>query len=124
MFNPDSPSYIKKNPIHPINNWDTSNVTNMKQTFYNTNYNGDISNWDTSNVTDMSYIFGNGKFSSDVSNWDVSNVTNMNNMLYDNRTFNIDLTGWCVEKIKSKPTGFDKDAYLPVSKQPIWGACP
>ena len=41
-----------------INDWNTSNVTDMSHLFYDkAEFNEDISKWDTSNVTDMSYMF-------------------------------------------------------------------
>ena len=62
----------------PMNNWDTSNVTNMGEMFSTNNeFNQDISNWDTSNVTQMWIMFRNATaFNQDISNWDVSNVIN------------------------------------------------
>ena len=46
-------------------------------------FNGDISKWDVSNVEDMSNIFYYSQFTGengDLSNWDVSNVINMLSM--------------------------------------------
>nr|WP_307918200.1 BspA family leucine-rich repeat surface protein [Mycoplasmopsis bovis] len=38
-----------------IENWDTSNISNLSETFsYAENFNQDLSNWKTTNVTDMS----------------------------------------------------------------------
>ena len=37
----------------PIENWDISEVKNMKNAFYQTTLNPDISRWDVSTVTDM-----------------------------------------------------------------------
>ena len=37
----------------PIENWDVSEVTNMKNAFYQTTLNPDISRWDVSAVRDM-----------------------------------------------------------------------
>ena len=39
---------------------------------------GSIENWDTSDVTNLAYVFYNyAKFNADISKWDVSSVTNM-----------------------------------------------
>ena len=71
-----------------VSNWDTSNVTNLKQLFSGCKKltTLDVSNWDTSKVTDMSYMF-NGEWvdglnltTLDVSSWDTSKVTNMSYM--------------------------------------------
>ena len=40
-------------------------------------FNGDISQWDVSNVKDMSNMFFASDFKGDISKWNVSNVTNM-----------------------------------------------
>jgi len=36
-----------------ISEWDTSQVKNLKNVFYNTPFNEDLSKWDVSSVTDM-----------------------------------------------------------------------
>ena len=42
----------------PLNNWDTSNVTNMGWMFvYAEAFNQPLNNWDTSNVTNMGWMF-------------------------------------------------------------------
>ena len=37
----------------PLNNWNTSNVTNMSSMFVGTPFNQDISNWNVSKVTEF-----------------------------------------------------------------------
>ena len=72
-----------------LDNWDTSNVTEMYGMFYDTGYNattwdiGNLRNWDTSKVTDMGYMFYYAGYKAsyllNLSNWNVRNVTSYNN---------------------------------------------
>ena len=78
-----------------ISQWDVSNVTDMRHMFAYTHFNGDISQWDVSNVINMKEMFACSKFNGNISNWDVSNVENMNGMFYDS-VFNGDLSKWNV----------------------------
>ncbi len=69
-----------------LNNWDTSQVTNMHGMFYNmkniTEIKG-LKDLKVSNVTNMCDIFnGNILSTLDLSNWDTSQVTNMQGMFY------------------------------------------
>ncbi|PPE05678.1 hypothetical protein MCORR_v1c07060 [Mesoplasma corruscae] len=87
--------------IEGIENWDTSNVTNMSYMFNGAStFNSNISNWDTSKVTDMSYMFNNASsFNSNISNWDTSSVTNMGTMFGSALNFNQDLS---TKKVKDQ----------------------
>ena len=77
--------------------WDTTNVTNMSEVFYNAqgfNYAG-IDNWNTSNVTDMSKMFAyTDSFNQSLNQWDTSNVTNMSEMFRGAQAFNSDISNW------------------------------
>ena len=43
---------------HPLDSWNTSQVTDMSSMFCETNYfDYSLNNWDTSNVTNMSSMF-------------------------------------------------------------------
>ena len=79
----------------PIEQWNTSQVTNMSDIFENDEYfNENISQWDVSSVTDMSCMFsGASSFNQDVSGWDVSNVTDMRCMFSGASSFNQDVSG-------------------------------
>ena len=76
-----------------ISEWDVSSVKNMSGMFYASTFTGDISDWDVSNVTDMSYMFYASKFNGDISNWDVSNVENMYNV-FDRSPLQINPPAW------------------------------
>ncbi|QVK02978.1 BspA family leucine-rich repeat surface protein [Mycoplasma mycoides] len=60
--------------IFGIENWDTSHIVNMYQTFFGAKkFNGDISKWNTSNVKNFDYMFSwTELFNRDLSKWDVS----------------------------------------------------
>ncbi len=108
------------NVVPDVSNWNTGNVTNMKQMFFHYGHESetfnavpDVSKWDTGNVTDMSHMFEEyGKNSTalntvpNVSKWNTGNVTNMYQMFngYGNISSNIscvlDLSGWDLSKIK------------------------
>ncbi|MCD8189417.1 MAG: DUF285 domain-containing protein [Clostridiales bacterium] len=64
-----------------LSGWDTANVTDMGGLFYNCTLleSLDLSGWDTANVTDMSYLFFNcsALTSLNLSKWNTSSVTTM-----------------------------------------------
>ena len=84
-----------------IENWNTSQVTSMINTFQNnTTFNNDISNWDTTNVTSMNYMFNNTNlFNIDISNWNVYNVNSMVNMFASALAFNQNLNNWKINNV-------------------------
>ena len=80
-------------------NWDTSNIKNMSNMFYNCNNltTLDVSNFDTSKVTDMGWMFYSCKSLTtlDVSNFDMHNVTTIDSMFSDcNSIESLDMTNW------------------------------
>ena len=75
-------AYTKVKHIIGLENWDVSNVKNMREMFWGCkNFNSDLSKWDVSNVEDMEGMFmGCKNFNCNLSNWDVSGVGDMENM--------------------------------------------
>ena len=85
-----------------------------------------INEWDTSKVTDMSYLFQRlGAFNEDIGNWDVSSVTSMRYMFEYADEFDKDLTCWNVNSVVDK-SNFAKgdDMKLSTCKQPYFNGVP
>ena len=98
--------------LSALSDWDSSNVTNMENMFFNTGSYASTfvlnpSSWDTSNVTDMSYMFtsvgsSSTVFTLDVSSWDTSNVTDMSGMFSEVGSA---ATTWSIGDLASWETG-------------------
>jgi len=85
-----------------INDWDVSNVTNMRAMFQAALlFNQPLNDWDVSNVGNMSDMFsGAESFNQPLDNWDVSNVRNMRSMFSSARSFNQPLDSWDVSNVR------------------------
>lgn len=92
----------------PIGEWDTPNVTDMGQMFQSTPFNQDISEWDTSSVTDMYGMFDSSSFNQPIGIWDVSNVRLMGKMFYFT-TFDQDISDWDVSNVENMDGMFSED---------------
>ena len=82
---------------------DTSLIINMSELFKESkrlDFSG-IETWDTSNVIDMHDMFFNcRKFNSDISKWNVYNIENMACMFFGNEEFNQYIGDWNVSNVK------------------------
>ena len=89
------------NKYGDINNWDTSEVTDMSKLFLDAHeFNSPIGNWDVSNVTNMSGMFASAEsFNLPIGDWDVSNVKDMSEMFFGAESFNQPIGNWDVSNV-------------------------
>ena len=75
--------YSKRDNFSGIENWDVSNVEDMKDMFSGAkSFNQDIGNWDVSRVKYMGFMFTEAEsFNQDINKWDISNVVHTIGML-------------------------------------------
>tara|TARA_R110000868_G_scaffold178807_2_gene418648 strand:- start:359 stop:1501 length:1143 start_codon:yes stop_codon:yes gene_type:complete len=95
--------------ISRLDQWDTSKVGYMGQTFYiNDKFDQNIGNWNTSQVSDMQFTFAvpapyisafNNGGSPTINNWDTSNVNNMYAMFSQANSFNQNIGNWNTSKV-------------------------
>ncbi len=92
-----------------LRSWDTSNVTDMKWMFQNSNIGGtgDLQYWDVSSVTDFSYMFNNTNFNGDVRFWNTSSATDMSGMFRYNPQFNQIISDWDTSSVTNMSRMFE-----------------
>ncbi|UKS53947.1 BspA family leucine-rich repeat surface protein [Mycoplasma feriruminatoris] len=92
-----------------LEQWDTSNVTNMIDMFKDaTNFNQDISNFDTSRVVDMGRMFsGASSFNQDLSHFKTSRVQNMGELFKNAKAFNQDISNWDTSRVTDMNSMFN-----------------
>jgi surface protein len=86
---------ILNGPLN-INNWNTSNVTDMSYLFARSyNFNQPIGSWNTSNVNNMEGMFyAEPTFNQTIGSWNTTNVISMANMFYQASSFNQPIGSW------------------------------
>lgn len=92
----------KNETITNIDQWDTSNVTDMNWMFKGArNFNQSLEKWNTSNVVDMSGMFANAhEFNGNISAWNTSSVIKMHHMFDDARSFTQDISSWDTSSVE------------------------
>merc|ERR1712100_966161 len=102
----------------PIEQWDTSEVTDMSNLFkYWSDFNENISAWDTSKVTSMQNMFFEARaFNKPIGAWDTSKVTDMRLMFLHARAFNQPIGAWDTSKVTNMGKMF---IYAVAFDQPI-----
>jgi surface protein len=92
-----------------INSWNVSRVTSMDKMFYNSeSFNSSLNNWDVSRVTNFFFMFGNARsFNRDLNKWFTSNASNMAGMFYSAYSFNGDISTWDVSKVTDMYSMFE-----------------
>ncbi|RDU73013.1 hypothetical protein CQA57_05670 [Helicobacter anseris] len=102
-----------------IENWNVSNVEDMRGMFYGCNsFTSDLSKWDTNKVIDMAFMFCDcNSFNADLSNWNVSNVEDMSYMFFHCKNFTSDLSRWNVSNVENMRGMFDD---IPGYIKPNW----
>lgn len=102
------------NKFGDINEWDTSEVSDMSNLFKNKyKFNSSIDKWDVSNVVDMKSMFNSAyRFNQPIGDWDVSKVKSMAGMFNSAYAFNQPINNWDVSNVKSMSHMFVANFYF------------
>jgi len=76
-----------------IGDWNTSNVTNMQEMFFQSAINQPLNGWDVGKVQNMNSMFRFTPFNGTVSNWSPTSCTNFR-IMFGNTSFNQDIGNW------------------------------
>ena len=93
-----------------IENWDTSNVVDMKYMFYGSErFNHSIQSWNVSQVKNMRSMFEGAKnFNQPLDKWDTSSVKDMSSMFSGAESFNQHLNTWQVGNVYDMRSMFER----------------
>lgn len=91
----DGSSEEKSRNFEGIETWEMSNVRNLSNMFYESNFNHLIESWNVSNAKNMAGMFSYSSFNQPLNSWNVSNVENMCH-LFASSAFNQPLHSWDV----------------------------
>jgi surface protein len=97
-----------ENTYGPIENWDTSQVTDMSELFAGkSKCDPEIGKWDTAAVTSMINMFnGASIFNQDIGNWNTAQVTRMDGMFFNAKEFNKPIGNWDTSKVTNMAMTF------------------
>jgi surface protein len=93
--------------INRINEWDTSSMLNLSETFRYSNFNSNVSNWNVSNVVSFNRTFGETPFNQPIGGWNVSKGVIMIGMFSFCSNFNQDLSSWNVSGVTRMDSMFN-----------------
>lgn len=82
-----------------VSRWDVSNATTLFGLFNRTPFNGDVSKWNVSKTKNFSFMFGHTPFNGNLSAWDLSSASTLEGMFYHG-AFNGDIAQWNVSNVK------------------------
>lgn len=100
-----------------MDNWDTSNVTNLNSIFFRARkFNDAVGSWNTAKVTNMDNVFNNADwFNQPLTNWTTPLVTGMQSMFYEAYSFNYSLAHFyygnvaSMHQMMARAYAFDQD---------------